>query len=445
VGGFNPAPGDGSGNGGAPDIHVPDFTSAARQTVAGQKAAGFFDDLWVSFHASFLTGINKIIGLVIGGMDDILAIATRLMTAGQGISQPGFFSMVAAIIGDLLGTEVSADAIRSSYAAHGRTAALRTAGGDVWNALVKEFSPAGGTVTPASGVQSAQAFLGFLVEFAVRQGNVAFFSELLPMEFNIVGGLREYGELLAKNLGLGRLARRALQPLVQVLIADPLTWSLNEQYRPTMLSPTSAIKAYFRGALPDAELRQQLARHGYSEAAIQQLILDASRLFTTSELYELVKWGTQDAGGIIPLLVQQGMTEEQAKLVWEATKFQNLDPIVGDYMTLIRSRFRDGFIDFPTMQQLLSDLPLTADETKWFQKLLTQEIIPPWKRPSESQMEAAYLDGFIDLSDIERYWAQSGYGRDDIDLLGYLLLKRQDTAEAKAAAAAKKAKKKPTA
>src|SRR5207244_1753262 len=137
----------------------------------------------------------------------------------------------------------NAAVIHGSFTQPKRLESLRTIGGQIYNALQDELKPGTGELTPASGLAAAEKFLGFLTEFAVRQGNVAFISELIPIEFNFLGGLREYGETLAKNLGLGRLSRRALQPLIQTLIADPLQWQLNTTYRPTLLNETSAIKA----------------------------------------------------------------------------------------------------------------------------------------------------------------------------------------------------------
>src|SRR5271157_4781422 len=51
---------------------------------------------------------------------------------------------------------------------------------------------------------------------------------------------------MAKNLGLGRMARRALQPLIQILVADPLMYKLQEDYRPKRIGAMPAIKKYFR-------------------------------------------------------------------------------------------------------------------------------------------------------------------------------------------------------
>src|SRR4029077_6578396 len=113
-------------------------------------------------------------------------LLTMVLTAMQGINQPGFFALIAAVLGDLLGVEFPQQAIQDAFQKRGSIAAMQVVGGNIFDTLAGEFTAG---VTPGAMAPSAapaKAFLGFLTSFAVRQGNVALMSELLPMEVNIL-------------------------------------------------------------------------------------------------------------------------------------------------------------------------------------------------------------------------------------------------------------------
>src|SRR5260370_12761142 len=120
---------------------------------------------------------------------------------------------------------------------------MQVFGGDLYKLLEEEFKPTSGDLQ-AGDDAPAQRFLGFLMNFAIRQGNIECLTGFLPEEFRVGEGFRAYGELMAKNLGLGRLARQALRPLIQTLVADPLMSKLQEQYLPKRTAPSPAITKF---------------------------------------------------------------------------------------------------------------------------------------------------------------------------------------------------------
>ncbi len=77
---------------------------------------------------------------------------------------------------------------------------------------------AGEKITPLSGVRAAATFSGLAINFGTANGLLAFLGGIVP--FGHVDEIREIGEEVAKNLGIGRLQRLALAPIVQIGGAD---------------------------------------------------------------------------------------------------------------------------------------------------------------------------------------------------------------------------------
>jgi hypothetical protein len=96
--------------------------------------------------------------------------------------------------------------------------------------------------------------------------------DCVPIEWMHFKDLTELSEEVIRSLGVGRLVRRAVAPLVDVAAATPMRWKVNKQYRPTLLSPAQAIRQAYRGNWDWADVQEICEREGYSDAAISALI-----------------------------------------------------------------------------------------------------------------------------------------------------------------------------
>ena len=410
--------------GSLPDIPVADFTAQARQSAQGFKDSGIAANFIAMWTHRLWDAVRWSITFLVSGIDELAAIIVQAVSAAQGVGSEGMISMMAGIIGDLLGIEANEDAMRAAFHQHGRIGAMTQAGGQFFEMLRAEWGgqQTAGDMKPT--MDPAKSFIGFLIEFAVRQGNLALISEILPIEINILGWLREYGEILAKNLGLGRLARRALQPLVQTLVADPLQWSLNMQYRPRLLSEGQAMKAFFRGALTQDQLHSILAMQGYTDGDIARLTVDAQRAFSPQDLLTEVRWGNRSTDSVASLLNLAGWTKDQADIVWDATMRADAETLVNQYVQLIHRQFENGFVTSGEAIDLLDRVPLTPIQLEWWKKIYGQQSEIPRRHLSESQVEKAFLEGIIDLSTAQGYWERLGFNEDSIQTLTLLLMQK---------------------
>src|SRR5258708_38259206 len=197
--------------------HEVDPRKKAELEALGKKDAGDHNAFWAA-RSGHITDAPALVATIIAGfVDAVLAPLTGLLTAAQGEKNSSFFDLSAKVLEDLTGVEVDAEALKQSAFGSGRLAGMKTFGGDLFDTLEEEFKPASRQL-PEGDAGPAKAFLVFLMNFAIRQGNVETILSLIPEEYRYGDGIRAYGELMAKNLGLGRMARQALKPLIQVLV-----------------------------------------------------------------------------------------------------------------------------------------------------------------------------------------------------------------------------------
>ena len=272
-----------------PDIPVPSYMDLAQQTVAGQKQAGFWADCWATFTTTGFALFTNFLTFLVRSVDFLLTLAVELLTKFQGTGTPEFFTLLAAMLSDLMGVQFTSSNMQSAWQRGGDVSAMKSAGGLLFDQLSQEFNP-GPTLTPDTGLASAKAFIGFMLAFSVRQANVATLLSLIPEEFRVLDGMREYAVAMARNLGLGRLARRALQPLIQTVISDPLQWYLNNKYRPKLLSESLAVRSWLRGMIDESAMKQILAWTGYSDTGISAIQQESYTRPPISDFYQLFKY-----------------------------------------------------------------------------------------------------------------------------------------------------------
>jgi hypothetical protein len=385
----------------------------AQLEALGHQDAGWFNKLWASFTASIYTLVATIATEFANSLDQVLAFVGKFFVLGQGEKNSAFYDLAGSILEDLTGVPVDTAALKQSTFGSGRLAGMTTFGGDLYDQLAKEFAPKDGTLENPSD-DAAKAFLGFLMNFAIRQGNIELLTSLLPESWRIGEGYRAYGELMAKNLGLGRLARRALTPLVQTLVADPLQYQLNAKYTPKRLGPQLAIKAFFRGTMSDAQLRKELSEEGYSLERQNFMIRDAHTLPSDRELIHLFFRGLLDETDLNTELTARGLDANTIFLTIETERPQ-LDK------TEILELYEFGQISRDDAKAELLKIGYEIDVAENIVLAFEMKIqAVPKPKPIRhkvrtfQQLRKEFLDGVIDLVEWNDALTQAGY---DIDAI----------------------------
>jgi hypothetical protein len=418
----NPPPTDGSS---LPSIPIPDFVTTGQSVAEGFKAAGWWDDFIAKWHASKLGGLDAVWSFAISTMDYLLGLTAKLFTSIQGTNTPGFFFLIAALVEDILGVPVDQPTIQAAFIKGGNFGAMRSLGQPFFNLFQNMLAPAGSSLQASDGIPNAEKFMAYLIEYSIREGNQEFVSELIPEEFNPFGGIKGYGQNMAHNFGFSRLARQAFQPLMKLLIAEPLTRSLNASYKPAILSEAQYARAYVRGQMDKSTVTQNLYELGFNDDLQSIILTENTKALAVHELVNYLR--TVDTSGSVPTAALQliGYSGLDAPNLWAATIEGLVDPLRKQYLNELTRELRAGEIDYPTASQFLSTLNLFPQEAGWYTQIWQQMLTAPRKRLSESEMERAYLEGLVDLFAMQSYWARSGYSLQDMQTLQLLLLQKQ--------------------
>lgn len=401
--------------------HEVDPRKKAQLETLGRKDAGDSGTRWGALWASLMDGGATVITIAAALFDKFMTLAGTFFHAAQGEQNPQFWELVATIISDLTGTEVNAETLKQARFGSGRLAGMQATGNALYSQLKSEFAPSD-TLTPDGGEKAAQAFLGFLMSFAVRQGNVALLAEFIPEEANVLKGFREYGEMMAKNLGLGRLARRALTPLIQTTIADPLQWKLNQQYRPHLLSPSSAVRAWTSGYLTDSQMREQLSLQGFSETKIDALIQEGLTQLTLDEINTLRAFGLVADQDALLYIRRTGYEPVVADLALKALDRREIVTASRNIANRLVHEYTQGIITADELSTAMGKLALTDAERAGFEGLAGTLNALPRKELTLSEMHKAFLQGVITVNDWEDYLIRVGYRQDDRAILTNMLL-----------------------
>lgn len=436
-----------------PAVTTPDLSTTAKDLAAGIAPSGMWNDLWLGLWAGLVEALKIVLTILASAFDDVAALLTGFFTAAQGQDTPGFNNLVAAVLSDTLGVEVSADQLAQAQFESGRVGAMRQVGADLFNTLANEFvtgtatsdagsgiaglpGPTGQRLTPEQGVQAAQAFLGFVLSFAVRQGNVAFLSSALPWEW--LGGIREYGEMMAKNLGLGRLSRRILQPYIQTLVSTPLQEALNRQYRPHVMDAKQIAAAFIRGDIDRSDYSDKLAGLGFSDGDIGLLIQDTYTRLNQAELVLLHETGAISDSDFQRGITNLGFNVSDAPLLIQARQLEAVQGADRKYAEILADQLIEGQIDQAAYTTAINSLRIPKLEADALTRNAVARKFLHQAHLSLGFLKRAYMNSTITIDEYLAHAASLGYTQDDVDVLEQELLVEQKQAADKVKARAAK-------
>jgi len=303
---------------------------------------------------------------------------------------------------------------------------------------------AGEKITPISGVRAAARFSGLAINFGTATGIIATLGGLAP--FVHLDEIREIGEDVAKNLGLGRLQRLALAPIVKLLLADPYQWFISEFARPKQLTAGDVVNP-FSGNVMDASLIwRDLAREGYSDDKIQALLDLHRKKPGEAELLTLFEGGHIDDQSFQDELKHLGYNDAGAGRKFEADHLKAQRPFQDEVRAAAVTAYTEGHIDRGELESIVGSMPLSADEKALVLLGADYKKKVPSKHLTLAELDTAYDQGIIDLTEWRDHLTNLGYSDDDQSILLLLMLNKLQQQKEKAAAtaarnAAKNAKK----
>ncbi len=420
-----------------------DHKDAAKNSAEGWKESGAIERAVAALFTGMIRMLAPEIRLSASLFDELVAAFAEGFRAAQSEGSKGFSDLVAALLGDLLGVDVDGEKVFQSFQQRGRVPAMEEVGKSLLDLLTNEFAPAG-TLSPEQGEAAAKAFLGFVLSFSVREGNTDMLVDFLPIEARFAEGFKGYAEAMARNLGLGRLTRLALKPLVQTLLVNPHQEALNLKYRPKDLSEKDAVRGQLTGRVSTDELRGTLARLGYSEEKIGVVIEQFYEHLSQEQLRLLKLFGQLDEHDYRLWLLRAGFSEEAIDNIEKAEELKEKRAVSLQLANSLRGDVLEGSLTTDEYADSLGRLALTDAERQGFTSILGELLSRPRRTLTLGQMRQAFLDATIDVSEFEAYLERVGYRESDRQILVIdALLRSARHDEAKKRGAARKSGTKP--
>lgn len=385
----------------------------------------------------------------------VAALFLETMEEARHDNQDALNSLIAASMSDLLSVEVTAEDIPKGGDAAAQLDRARVIGGKLHDLLIAEF---GGNAGPegVDGEKAARAFSGFNINFNTSAAFLSIITEIESLGY--FKQFREIGEMMAQGLGLGRLHRAALRPLVDHLITQPYGRQLGARYRQTRLTPAQYVFAAMANKLDSVALHDHLAEAGYRDDDIPTLIDLLSKKLGAGDLAQLERAGRTTREAAITALSLQGYSPADADGVMLAQQLGRDEGIHGQYVHDAFNLARQRHMSEAEFQGVLDAITMPESEKQLWAQRLSLHLLHPTKRIGLAQLVFLGERNQITDAEVDAWVEAEGYDAVDAGLIHLYVLgkefdraaaekakadkakKAAEAAAAKAAAAAAKAK-----
>jgi len=392
---------------------------------------------YLAYFVADIYGMLVAAGCFIGGW----AVALLVMM-GETLAQVAFVVLAklrqgvdvaaaqfaADLLNELFGTTVGPENIPYAQGGQGHLARAQVIGAAVHDALASEFSPPAGADV-ASTDQPARVFTGFVANFSVATGLIGLLGEIESLGF--IDAFREIPEQMARNLGLGRLSRQALKPLVKTLVELPYTWWLNQRYHPKIPTIQEVVNPFAQAVFQPDAIAAIGDLNGYAPGYISEFIRIHQKKLNVTDVDTLVRWGlwTEDAG--LQYITDLGYNDQDAQTALHLEELRRADNYVRKFVDLLLTDVRDGHIQPADLESQITSLPLAERERAMILILSGVGAKTPHKSLSLAELQQALVDGVVTLDEVDAHLTAAGYvGDDQNTLLALTLLKVARVAEA---------------
>jgi len=394
-------------------------------SVGAQVTSAFLETLFKSDIGKFLIANgNELLTLLLKiALELTVPIGTALAKAiadAEDHVAPHLADMAAAAVSDAFGTNVPASTFARTRNQGGRQQASSALGAGVLRTIE------GGTGALQPGQDGAERYLSMVLNMALEgwyQGFLLEFVSSLVPQFDI-GKIESFAELddtLAQALGLGRLSRRVLGPLIDAKVVTPFEWKLNKLYTPRLLAPGELARQIARGRGTRETWLEEFRRQGYREDQIEAILNGARKFFSASDVRAFVARGhwTKDTG--LQHLKDQGYEPDAAEDALRLEGLHRFDQLEGQEAAALISAYADRRIDRVTFGGMLSEAVQPADERALLTELAEIRRAVNVKGLSPAEARACVKAQILSVRDYRLALERDGYEPDAILALELLL------------------------
>ena len=398
----------------------PDYKAEEKLKAAGRKESGEWASFWSYKIGALIDGIAYLVSQAAGIAKFALAKILPVISATEGENADSIAALNAAIISDVLSVSVDPNEIRELISRGATAEAFEIMGRKLLEGIAAKLIVEE-QLSPEQGIKSAYRFMGFMTNWVIKEGFQKFMLDVIGIEWlDQWDGITDE---MFRSLGLSRHARAAFRPFFDTILATPLEWHYNKKYRPKMLSTGEAVRAHLRGGLPLDELREVLARQGYSDKDIGHLIAAIELPLSDSDILRLVHYKELTQDQAVALMREKGYSEERAIQIFTAGEIGPADALIDRRKKIWLDAYLDDLVHQGEFENAIDQMPMGDREKQAWKDLAAIQRVIPRKKLSLAQMNTAFLHATVDLVEWRRFIQSEGYDDKSIQILQVELLR----------------------
>ena len=404
----------------------PDFPLIVDNVLAGLGKYVKQDNVKDTIAAGLLSAHGGAIALIIDLGVELAVKLGKTLSEGEDVIMPVLAGFIAPLVANMFGSDVDASAFASRANSGARTAASKALVG----AFLQALEGSGGDIVQPGregATRVAAAALNATLEGWFMGAVPELVSDLFPADWLHFTEFTKLPEDVIHSLGIGRLVRRVLSPLVDAVAAEPMRWDVNKTYRPKLLGESTALRQFLRGKWDWSDVAEELARLGYTDERIDALLNEQVKRLPEADLASLVWLELLSLDDATQTMRDLGWDEQNASKHFQLRTIEREDALHKELATEAIAAFVDRRIEEADLVGILGTTITAQHERDILLDVARGKQLLNVKFLSSTQAADCVKAEILAYPDYRAALAREGYDSDAIDALELLLRSTVDT------------------
>lgn len=395
----------------------------AAAIVAQVVSVENIERIWKGGENSIIAAAKIIVGVLLGSAGAIGAKLAEVIVGAEEVADPAFQRLMQVAFQDITGIDMGG-ASTAPGARSSRTGAARNLGAALM-AAVAGSTPGGGgggEITPSQA--PAEEYVTWVTQLALEGWLMGVLGETITL--GQVEALGELDDALAQTIGLGRMTRRVMAPLLDAKVITPFRWHVNKAYRPELLAASDNARQIARGRGNRETWLEDMRRLGYREDQIEAILNNQRRFFGASDVRQFLARGYWTREAALQHLRDQGYDEQAAADALRLEGLRRIESLEGAEGNTLVNAYGNWEIDRATFTGMLADVVTDQAERNLLIELGELRRAVNVKTLSLADVERAAKMGILAPRDYRRALERAGYEPDAVAIKELMLRKELD-------------------
>ena len=388
-----------------PDIPPPDFSTIANGIGVGLQKSGITGSFWNGLFEILVKVVTTALGIIVSTLLRIFAFFTSILGDATTDSTAAYNQLVAATLKELFGVVVAPTDVAGRTSSPGRETAATSIGQTIINTMYKGATPApGGGILPSSA--AADNFLGAAMKMQLNGWIESFVVDGLSYHL-----LEKYGDLkdgIERTLGMGRMSRAAFRAPMKIFATDPYMQLLERTYRTRVWEVQSLMRQFAAGQIQRTDLSAAMGIQGYTEAQIDELVVQHTKYLPLADLDYLDRRGLSFGTFTHDQLVAQGWTPSTADTIITIMQDRRVQKYRDQMVTIGEDAYVRGDIGPDTFATILQNAGVSQTEQDWIQQVATLKVQCKVRHLTEGEITTGIEDGLLNFNDLKTWATREG-------------------------------------